>query len=189
MTTTPYSKRLTLLYALCLNEQTAAGDARPSANLADYSALEAASYLACYLTFQAIQLADRSPADERYDNFEMLSVYQAFALLVYAYLALPLGEEELSPNLDQDAIVIAKSLFAELSVEELADIVDSGIRKFRLIGDAEAEHWMHYREDLDKVTLAFVIAGTDDQSPYEKEQLLPMFSSMLSMLCEAFASA
>jgi hypothetical protein len=179
-----YSKRLSLLHALCLAE---ARGQQASSNLDDYDPLEAATYLACYLTFKAIQQAERSPVDERYDNFEMLSVYQAFALLIYAYFVLPLGAEEITPDLDQDSVIIAKSLFAEITAEELADIVESGMRKFHLIGDAEAEHWEHYREDLDKAVVAFVVAGTDENTPFDKEDLMPMFGAMLSMLCEAFA--
>lgn len=183
-----YSKRLSLLHALCLAESRSNNqEPAPSANLEDYDALEAATYLACYLSFEAIKEAQRSPADERYDNFEMLSVYQAFGLLVYAYLTLPLRAEQLTPALELDAIVIGKSLFSELMPEELVDVIESGMRKFHLIGDAEAEHWNNYREDLDKAVIAFLVAGTDENSPFDKEDLLPVFGALLSMLCEAFA--
>ena len=183
-----YAKRLSLLHALCLAETRAnQQEPAPSANLDDYDPLEAATYLACYISFQAIRDAQRSPADERYDNFEMLSVYQAYALLVYAYLTLPLQSRQISAELEQDAIVIAKSLFSELTAEELVDVIESGQRKFNLIGDAEAEHWNNYREDLDKAVVAFLVAGTDENSPYDKEDLIPVFGALLSMLCEAFA--
>ncbi|HSH73118.1 MAG TPA: hypothetical protein VK974_08695 [Methylophilaceae bacterium] len=183
-----YSKRLSLLHALCLAETRSSNqEAAPSANLDDYDPLEAATYLACYISFQAIQQAQRSPADERYDNFEMLSVYQAFGMLAYAYLTLPLGAEQISPDIEQDSVIIAKSLFSELTQEELVDVIESGMRKFRLIGDAEAEHWNNYREDLDKAVVAFLVAGTDENSPFDKEDLLPVFGALLSMLCEAFA--
>jgi len=183
-----YSKGLSLLHALCLAEtRNNNQEPAPSANLDDYEPLEAATYLACYISFQAIKEAQRSPADERYDNFEMLSVYQAFGLLVYAYLTLPLGAEQISPDLEQDSIVIGKSLFSELMPEELVDVIESGMRKFHLIGDAEAEHWNNYREDLDKAVIAFLIAGTDENSPFDKEDLFPVFGALLSMLCEAFA--
>lgn len=185
--TIPYSKRLSLLHALCLAETRHADEAAPSSDLDDYDALEATTYLSCYLAFRAIQQAERSPADERYDNFDMLSVYQAYAMLVYAYLTLPLQAEQITPVLEEAAVVMARSLFSELSHEELADIVDSGTRKFTLIGNAEAEHWADYREDLDKAVIAFVVAGTDENSPFDKDELLPMFGAMLSMLCEAFA--
>jgi len=183
-----YSKRLSLLHALCLAEtRSSHHEAAPSANLEDYDPLAAATYLACYLTFQAIKQAQRSPADERYDNFEMLSVYQSFGLLVYAYLTLPLRAEQITPELEQDSVIIAKSLFSELAPEELVDVIDSGMRKFHLIGDADAEHWNNYREDLDKVVVAFLVAGTDENSPFDKDDLIPVFGALLSMLCEAFA--
>jgi hypothetical protein len=110
------------------------------------------------------------PADERYENFDMLSVYQAFALMTYAYLVLPLESEEITGNLDEDQIVIAKTLFSELGTEELVDIVESGMRKFTLVGNADAEHWVNYREDMNKAVIAFVVAGTDDAAPFEKEE-------------------
>ena len=128
--TTEYSKSLSLLHALCLAESRHDEDALPSSNLEDYPPVEAATYLSCYITFRAIKEAGRLPADERYDNFDMLSVYQAFAMMVYAYLVLPLGSENIVSDLEQDAIVIAKSLFSELTPEELVDIVESGMRKF-----------------------------------------------------------
>lgn len=180
-----YSKNLSLLHALCLAEDLTEEDAPLSSHLEDYDPVKAASYLACYITAKAIKEASRSPADERYDNFDMLSVYQAFALMVYAYLVLPLGAEDVVADLEQDQIVIAKSLFAELTNEELADIVESGMRKFHLVGDAE--HWTHFREDFDKAVIAFLVAGTDDAAPFEKEELIPVLGAFLSMLCEAFA--
>ena len=85
-----YSKRLQLLRALCEAET----QPQSPPDLAQYSPTDAANYLACYLTFKAIQSADRSPADERFENFDLLSVYQAFAMLVYAYLTLPLTQED-----------------------------------------------------------------------------------------------
>ena len=187
MMTNQYSKNLSLLHALCLAEHRSEEDALPSSNLDDYDPIKAATYLACFITAKAIKEASRSHADERYDNFDMLSVYQAFALMVYAYLVLPLGSENIVADLEQDQIIIAKSLFSELTNEELADIVESGMRKFHLVGDADAEHWTHYREDLDKAVIAFLVAGTDDASPFEKEELIPVLGAFLSMLCEAFA--
>ena len=141
-----YSKNLSLLHALCLAEGHTEQDAPLSSNLDDYDPVKAASYLACYITAKAIKEASRSPADERYDNFD-----------------------------------------AELTNEELADIVESGMRKFHLIGDADAEHWTHFREDFDKAVIAFLVAGTDDAAPFEKEELIPVLGAFLSMLCEAFA--
>ena len=181
-----YSQRLSLLHGICVAESQEGGDA--STDLGDYEPLEAASYLACALTFQAIRLAERSPADERIENFDMLSVYQAFAMLVYAYLTLPLSREGLTPDAEGSPVVIAKTLFGGLGNEEWAEIIEAGGRKFQLIAEAEQEHWITYREDLDKAVIAYVIAGTDDEAPFDKEEVLPMFGALLSMLCEAFAS-
>ena len=40
--------------------------------------------------------------------------------------------------------------------------------------------------NLDKLTVAFVIAGTDEDSPHGKDEILPLFGQLLSQLCEAF---
>jgi len=181
-----FSQRLSLLHALCLNENI--GGAAISSNLQDYDPRDAANFLACYITFKAIQQAERSPGDERIENFDMLSVYQAYAMLVYAYLMMPLAGEDILPDLEGSPVVIAKTLFAGLDNEELADIIESGGNKFQLIAGAEQEHWTGYREDLDKAVVAFVIAGTDEDTPFQKEEVIPMFGAMLSMLCEAFAA-
>ncbi len=187
-----YSKRLSLLYGICLAEAQHQFSldlhALQSRNLEDYEPLEAATYLACALTVKAIQHAERSPADERDDNFDMLSVYQAFAMLVYLYLTLPLSEENIAPELAPAAVTIVKTLFAECDEAEWTEIIESGMNKFELIGNAESEHWMDYRQDLEKTTIAFVVAGTDENSPFEKDELIPLFGALLSMLCEAFAS-
>ncbi|HEX5539729.1 MAG TPA: hypothetical protein VFX01_08065 [Methylophilaceae bacterium] len=180
-----YSQRLSLLYGISIAES---GGNEPSTELADYDALEAASYLACALTFNAIRHAERSPADERLENFDMLSVYQAFAMLIYAYLTLPLGREGIAPDVEGSPVVIARTLFAGLENEEWAEIIESGTRKFQLIAGAEQEHWTTYREDLDKAVVAYVIAGTDDSTPFDKEEVIPMLGALLSMLCEAFDS-
>ncbi|SNR69887.1 hypothetical protein SAMN05192560_0562 [Methylobacillus rhizosphaerae] len=185
---TSYSQRLILTYALCLNEARTDASEPPSTNLEDYDALEAATYLACYITFRAIKDTGRSPADERVENFDMLAVYQAYAMLAYTYLTLPLGEEGIEPDYQAAAVTIARSLFAELENEELAEIIESGNHKYQLIGDAEVEHWMNYRQDIEKVLMAFVIAATDEEAPFDKEELVPMLGALLSMLCEAFAS-
>ena len=190
-----YSKRLTLLHALCLADSYSDG-AKPDIHLDDYNAIDSAHYLASYLTFSAIQAATRQPADERYNNFDMLSVYQAYAMLVFAFLSLPLSHELLesdsnaesktAPDLTAAQVIIAKTLFAGISDAELIEIIEAGFNKFKLIGDAEAEHWAEFRENLDKLTVSFVIAGTDDDSPYSKEEVLPLFGQLLSQLCEAF---
>ncbi|MEZ0233220.1 MAG: hypothetical protein ACAH12_10305 [Methylophilaceae bacterium] len=183
-----YSQRLSFLYALSFNELRQSQGDQPNTDLDDYAPLDAATYLACYITFKAIQQAERSPADERIENFDMLSVYQAYAMLVYTYLTLPLGEEGIEPEFDQAAITIAKSLFSALSNEELVEIVESGNRKYQLIGDAEQEHWMDYREDLDKTVIAFIVAGTDENAPFDQDDIIPLLGALLSMLCEAFSS-
>ncbi|HAF00214.1 MAG TPA: hypothetical protein DCO68_12070 [Methylophilaceae bacterium] len=180
-----YSERLKLLHAICVAETYADG-AKPHIDLADYHALDAANYLASFITFRAIQNADRHPAEELKENFDMLSVYQAYAMLIYAFLTMPLTQEEIAPNFNEAQIIIAKTLFAGISDEQLAEIIESGLHKFKLIGDADVEHWSEYRENLDKVTVSFVIAGSDDESPHSKEEVLPLFGQLLSQLCEAF---
>ena len=181
-----YSKRIKLMHSLCLTDTLSMDEARLNADLNDYDALAAADYLSCYITFRAIQAAERSPQAERSDNFDMLSVYQAYALLVYAFLTMPLAQEDIAPNLQAAQITIAKTLFAGLSDGELIEIVEAGVSKFQLIGDATAEHWSEFRENLDKLTVAFVIAGTDEDSPHDKAEILPLFGQLLSQLCEAF---
>jgi hypothetical protein len=181
-----YSKRIKLMHALCLTEALRDDEARPNIDLNDYDALASADYLSCYVTFKAIQVAERLPLAERMDNFDMLSVYQAYALLVYAFFTTPLARENISPNFQTAQITIAKTLFAGLPDAELIEIIESGLQKFKLIGDAEVDHWLEFRENLDKLTLAFVIAGTDDESPHEKEDVIPLFGQLLSQLCEAF---
>ena len=182
-----YSKRLNLLHALCLAETFDDGDGKqPSTNLAEYDVEDSAHYLASYVTFQAIQTADRQPADEYKNNFDMLSVYQAYALLVFAFFTAPLSQEGITPDITKAQIIIAKTLFAGLPDAELMEIIESGFNKFKLIGDAEAEHWMEFRENVDKLTMSFVVAGTDDDSPHSKQDVLPIFGQLLSQLCEAF---
>lgn len=181
-----YSKRIKLMHAICLAETLQNQNAKPNTDLNEYDALAAADYLSCYITFKAIQAAERSPQEERSDNFDMLSVYQAYALLVYAFLALPLMQEDIAPQLPSAQITIAKTLFAGLSDAELVEIVEAGTHKFQLISEAEVEHWREFRENLDKLIIAFVIAGTDDESPHDKEEILPIFGRLLSQFCEAF---
>lgn len=182
-----YSKRLNLLHALCLAETFDDGDGnRPNTNLAEYDAEDSAHYLASYVTFQAIHAADRQPADEYKNNFDMLSVYQAYALLTFAFFTAPLSQEGITLDITKAQIIIAKTLFAGLPDSELMEIIESGFNKFKLIGDAEAEHWVEFRENVDKLTVSFVVAGTDDDSPHSKEDVLPIFGQLLSQLCEAF---
>jgi hypothetical protein len=183
-----YSKRIKLMHALCLAETLRDDEAKPIIDLNDYDALASADYLSCYVTFKAIQASERSPMAERTENFDMLSVYQAYALLTYAFFTTPLAQEDISPNFQTAQITIAKTLFAGLPDAELIEIIESGLNKFQLIADAEAEHWSEFRENLDKLTVAFVVAGTDDESPHNKEEVLPYFGQLLSQLCEAFES-
>ncbi len=178
-----YSKRLKLMHAISLAET---NGEKTSTDLDQYDALASAEYLSCYVTFKAIGLAERSPSAERSENFEMLSVYQTFALLAYAFFTTPLAADDIKPNFQTAQITIAKTLFAGLPDEELIETIESGLNKFQLIAGAEAEHWQEFRENLDKLTIAFVVAGTDEESPHEKEELLPIFAQLLSQLCEAF---
>ncbi|MDI1308005.1 MAG: hypothetical protein PSV17_01050 [Methylotenera sp.] len=184
-----YSKRIKLMHALCLAETLRDDEAKPNMDLDDYDALASADYLSCYVTFKAIQAAERSPLEERMDNFDMLSVYQAYALLAYAFFTTPLAREDITPNFQTAQITIAKTLFAGLPDAELMEILETGLQKFQLIGDAQVDHWFEFRENLDKLTVAFVIAGTDDESPHDKEDVIPLFGQLLSQLCEAFESA
>ncbi|MFM9834531.1 MAG: hypothetical protein ACKVOA_00335 [Methylophilaceae bacterium] len=183
-----YSHRLKLLHGICLAETHADG-ATPSTDLSDYDVFDAANYLASFITFRAIQASERQPAQEYKENFEMLSVYQAYGLLTYAFLTTPLAQENLAPDYQAAQIIIAKTLFAGICEEELAEIIDSGLSKVKLIGEADVEHWSEFRENLDKLTVSFVIAGTDDESPHSKEEVLPLFGQLLSQLCEAFEAA
>ncbi len=180
-----YSKRLTLLHTLCLADAFDDGS-KHDIDLSEYNALDSAHYLASFVTFQAIQVAERQPADEYENNFDMLSVYQTYALLTFAFFTAPLAAEKMMPDLTAAQIIIAKTLFAGLPEAELIEIIDAGFNKFKLIGEAEAEHWSEFRENLDKLTVSFVVAGTDDDSPHSKEEVLPLFGQMLSQLCEAF---
>ena len=182
-----YSKRLTLLHALCLAETLHDGDGKKSnISLDEFSVMDSAHYLASYVTFKAIQAGDRQPAYEHSNNFDMLSVYQAYALLTFVFFTAPLAAEKLTPDLTAAQIIIAKTLFVGLPEAELMEIIDSGFNKFKLIGEAESEHWSEFRENLDKLTVSFLVAGTDDDSPHSKEEVLPLFGQMLSQLCEAF---
>ena len=181
-----YSKRINLMHALCLAQTLQDDEAKHNIDLNEHDALASADYLSCYVTFKAIQAAERSPLAERNENFDMLSVYQAYALLSYAFFTSPLAREDISPNFQTAQITIAKTLFAGLPDAELIEIIESGFQKFILIGVAEVSHWAEYRENLDKLTVAFVIAGTDDESPHDTEDVIPLFGQLLSQLCEAF---
>lgn len=180
-----YSKRLNLLHAMCLAETYHDG-CKPNIDLSQLNTEESAHYLASFVTFKAIHEAGRQPADECDNNFDMLSVYQAYALLTLAFFTTPLAQEKLTPDLTAAQIIIAKTLFSGLPDKELMEIIESGFNKFKLIADAEAEHWSEFRENLDKLTVSFIVAGTDDDSPYTKEEVMPLFGQLLIQLCEAF---
>lgn len=180
-----YSERLKLLHGICLAETHADG-AKPSTNLADYNALDAAYYLASYIVFNAISAAGRQPKQELIENFDMLSVYQAYALLTFAFVTTPLAQEEVRPDFQQAQVTIAKTLFAGISDDQLIEIISAGLNKVKLVSDTDVEHWCEFRENLDKLTVSFIIAGTDDESPHSKEEVLPLFGQLLSQFCEAF---
>ena len=183
-----YSQRLTLLHGICLAETHADG-AKPSTDLADYQVLDAAYYLASYITFNAISAAGRHPKDELAEDFDMLSVYQAYGLLTFAFLTTPLMVEDIKPDYHAAQVTIAKTLFSGIPDEQMIEIINSGLNKVKLISEADVEHWSEFRENLDKLTISFVVAGTDDESPHRKEEVLTLFGQLLSQLCEAFEAA
>ncbi len=183
-----YSERLKLLHGLCLAEINADG-AKPSAELDEYDPLDAANFLASFITFNAIKSAGRHPGQERSDNIDMLSVYQAFGLLIFAFLTTPLAQEEIKPDFQATQVTLAKTLFAGINDEQMIELINAGLNKVKLISDTDVEHWSEFRENLDKLAVSFVIAGTDDESPHSKEEVLPLFGQLLSQLCEAFEAA
>lgn len=180
-----YAQRLTFLQALLLNESADAESKQT--DLSQFNPNEAAEYLACYFTFKAIQGAERSPADERTSQFDMLSVYQCYALLTYAFLVRPLENEGGEVDFSKVQVVLSKTLFSGLTDEELVEVIESGMRKFQLIAGAKPEHWEEFREMLDKVTVSYIVAATDEDSPHDKAEMLPLFAQLLSQLCEAFS--
>jgi hypothetical protein len=184
-----YTDRLKLLHQLCQAETlqlTERSEEEAKAAFADTDVEESACYVASFLTFKAIQDAGRHPAEELQSDFEMLGVYQCFALMTYAFLFMPLTQEGLQSDYDQAQVRIGRTLFDGIAPELLAEIIESGFHKFRLIAEAEAEHWLEYRENLDKVTISYMVAATDDDSPHSAEEVLPLFGQLLSQLCEAF---
>lgn len=180
-----YSDRLKVLHAQCVAETYNDG-ANQSTSLDDYDVMDSANYLASFLTFKAIQVTERQPGQELTDNFDIISVYQAFALLCYAFIVQPLKQEEIEADYETATVVIAKTLFSGATQEQLVEIVESGFHKFQLIAQAEVEHWTEYRENLDKVTVSYVVAGTDDEAPHDKSEIYPILGQLLSQLCEAF---
>jgi hypothetical protein len=185
-----YEQRLRLMHQLC-QAQARSDDlteAEAIAALANTDIEDSAHYLASFLTFRAIQSAGRHPADELQSDFDMLGVYQCFGLMIYAFLFMPLTQEGMQPDYGRAQVTISKTLFDGLPAEQLAEIIESGFHKFKLIAEAESEHWQEYRENLDKVTISYMIATTDDDSPHSAEEVLPLFGQLLSQLCEAFTA-
>lgn len=186
-----YTERLKLLHQLCQVETGQAvqrSEEEAKQALANADVEQATYYIASFVAFKAIQTAGRHPGEELRSDFEMLSVYQCFALMVYAFLSMPLTQEGHQPDYDEAQVVIGSALFEGIAPELLAEIIESGFHKFKLIAEADAEHWLEYRENLDKVTISYIIAATDDESPHDATEVLPLFGQLLSQLCEAFSA-
>lgn len=182
-----YSQRLIDLYTSHQAETRGSHEVtEPSGDL-EQDVFSSATFLAAYLTLQSIRHLGRSPAEERHGNFDMLGVYQCFANMVFVFLTLPLKREEIEPDIVKAAVVIGKALFFELPDEATMECIESGLRKVQLIGKAEQDYLVQFREDLDRATLAYVIAGTDEESPVRADDLIPIFAALLNILCETFA--
>lgn len=181
-----YSERLLDLYAACRAESHPDEPLQLSGDT-EQDVFAAATFISAYLTLKAIRHLGRSPAEERQSNFDMLGVYQCFASLVFVVLTLPLKNEDIEPDVVQGAMVIGKALFYELPDEAYAECIRSGLRKAQLIGQAEQDYLVQLREDLDKVVVAFVIAGTDASAPIRPAELAPVFAALLNILCETFS--
>lgn len=182
---TPYSQRLLDLYTACLAETDA--EAAEFTGDTEQDVFAAATFIAAYLTLKAVRYLGRSPREERQADFDMLGVYQCFAGMTFIILALPLKNEDIVPDVVQGAAVIGKALFYELSDEACLECIESGLRKLELIGKAEQDYLVQFREDLDRATIAFVIAGTDGSSPVRPAELIPVFAALLNILCETFS--
>jgi hypothetical protein len=182
-----YSQRLLDLYAACQTETRPAAEATQLSGDREQDVFSATTYIAAYLTLKAIQHLGRSPAEERHTNLDMLGVYQCFASMAFVFLTLPLRRENIELDVVKGAVVIGKALFFELPDEACVECIESGLRQLQLIGKAEQEYLVHFREDLDKATIAFVIAGTDDSSPVRPNDLVPIFAALLNILCETFS--
>ncbi len=183
-----YTQRLKLLHQLCLAE-TSQPDLERGVDFDAMDVEDSAHYVSSYAAFKAIQEAGRQPAEEFRSDFDMLGVYQCYALMIYAFLMMPLTQEGHQPDYTRAQITIAKTLFSGIPPEVMAEIIESGLHKFKLIAEADAEHWLEYRENLDKVTISFIVAATDDESPHSTKEVLPLFGQLLSQLCEAFSAA
>jgi hypothetical protein len=182
-----FSQRLLEIYAI--NQARTNGIdsiTEPSGDI-EQDVFSAATYLAAYITLQSIRHLDRSPEEERIENFDMLGVYQCFASMVFVFLTLPLKNEDIEPDVVQAAVVIGKALFLELPDEATVECIESGLRKMQLIAKAEQDYLVQFREDLDRVTIAYVVAGTDEESPVDADELIPVFAALLNILCETFS--
>jgi len=184
---TLYSERLLELYATCQEETGHTAEVAGFSGDTEQDAFAAATFVASYLTLKSVQHLGRSPSEERVSNFDMLSVYEAFATLLFIVLTLPLKSEDIEPDVVQGAVVIGKALFEELSDEACVECIESGLRKVQLIGKADQEYLVQFREDLDKAVIAFVIAGTDTDAPFQPADLIPVFGALLNILCETFS--
>lgn len=183
----PYSQRLLDLYAAHQARSRQSDEVVEISGDTEQETFSAATFLAAYITLKAIQHLGRSPADERHGNFDMLGVYQCFASMVFVFLTLPLKREEIEPDVMKGAVVIGKALFFEMPDEATVECIESGLRKLQLIGKAEQEYLAQLREDLDRATIAYVIAGTDEDSPVRADDLIPVFAALLNILCETFS--
>lgn len=182
-----YSQRLLDLYAAHQAETRGPHDVTEPTGDMEHDVFSAATYLAAYLTLQSIRHLGRSPAEERQSNFDMLGVYQCFASMVFVFLTLPLKNEEIEPDVVKAAVVIGKALFFEMPDEATLECIESGLRKVQLISQAKQEHLLQFREDLDRATIAYVVAGTDEESPVRADDLIPIFGALLNILCETFS--
>lgn len=182
-----YSQRLFDLYASCQSESSQNKDFIESSGDLEQDSFSAATFLSAYITLKSIRHLGRSPAEERQSDFDMLAVYQCFASMVFVFLTLPLKREEIEPDVVKGAVVIGKALFFELPDEAIMECIESGLRKLQLIGKAEQEYLVQLREDLDRATIAYVIAGTDEASPVCPDDLIPVFGALLNILCETFS--
>lgn len=182
-----YSQRLLNLYTAHQAETRGPHEITEPTGDLEQDVFSAATYLAAYLTLQSIRHLERSPTEERHSNFDMLGVYQCFACMVFVFLTLPLKREEIEPDVVKAAVVIGKALFFEMPDEATLECIESGLRKIQLISKAEQEYLEQFREDLDRATLAYVIAGTDKESPVRADDLIPIFAALLNILCETFS--
>ena len=183
----PYSLRLIRLYRSLSNETPDTPPENLSFNELEQQTLFASTYLAAYLTVKAIRYLGRTPLEERESNFDMLGVYQCFANMNFVFLSLPLGQENIQPSLAKGSAIIGKALFSELPDEGIADCIESGARKLELIFQAKQEYLIDFRERLERAVIAYVVAHTDEASPVQPGELIPVFGALINVLCETFA--